>query len=162
MLTDSQAFVWRQRLRDERSIRNITDTHIRILEYTAGLIEAGDAEPRQADVAAALGYGVRTVGDAYRRAKGLGLLDWEAQFRTVDGQRRRTVNRYWLRMPDVTPAPRPDLRRHRKPPLPLKLLTYCSAHSAVPLTGFAERFAAKLVEERRLRQFRAAGSGKST
>ena len=151
MLTDTQAFVWRQRLRTERALRNITDTHVRILEYTAGLIEAGDAEPRQADVAVALGYGVRTVGDAYRRAKGLRLLDWQAQFRAVSGVRRRTVNRYWLTMPDVTPAPRPDLRRHRKTRRVFLSMPSCSAHSAEPLRGFEERFAAKIAEEKRAR-----------
>jgi len=74
VLTDGQAFVWRQRLRDERAIRNITDTHVRILEFTLGAIEAGDDQLSHAAVAEALRVGVRTVGDTYRRAKALGLL----------------------------------------------------------------------------------------
>lgn len=147
MLTDEQAFLWRQRLRQERIIRNITDTHIRILEFTQGAIEDGCDQLSHAAVAEALSVGVRTVGDAYRRAKGIGLLEWDEQYRLVHGVRRRTVNRYRLTMPSATPGPRPDLRRHRKPPLVLKLPS-CSAHSTEPLRGFEERLAAKIAEER--------------
>jgi hypothetical protein len=150
VLTDEQAFLWRQRLREERAIRNITDTHVRILEFTQGAIEAGADEMSHAEVAEALGYGVRTIGDAYRRAKGIGLLEWAAQFRDAGGVRRRTTNRYRLTMPMATPEPRPDLRRHRKPPLVLKPSS-CSAHSTEPFMGFEARFAAKLAEERRVR-----------
>jgi len=154
VLTDEQAFLWRQRLRQERAIHNITDTHIRILDFTQGAIEAGDDQMSHTAVAEALGVAVRTVGDAYRRAKGIGLLEWQAQYRDAGGVRRRTVNLYRLAMPLNTPAPRPDLRRHRKPPLVLKLPT-CSAHSAErppgPPAGFLSRFAAKIAEERRAR-----------
>lgn len=138
-------------------MRNITDTHVRILEFTQGAIEAGSDEMSHAVVAEALEVAVRTVGDAYRRAKGIGLLEWQAQFRDAGGVRRRTTNRYWLTLPLGTPEPRPDLRRHRKPPLVLKLPS-CSAHSteqpAGPLPGFMARFAAKLAEERRSRAAR--------
>lgn len=152
VLTDEQAFLWRQRLRQERIIRNITDTHIRILEFTQGAIEDGCDDMSHAAVAEALSVGVRTVGDAYRRAKGIGLLEWDEQYRLVLGVRRRTVNRYRLTMPPTTPAPRPDLRRHRKPPPLVPKLLSCSAHSTEPLRGFSERFAAKVAEERRLRR----------
>ena len=55
MLTDEQAFLWRQRLRQERAIHNITDTHIRILDFTQGAIEAGDDQMSHTAVAEALG-----------------------------------------------------------------------------------------------------------
>ena len=157
VLTDGQAFQWRQRLLKERSLRNITDMHVRILLFTQGAIEAGDDQMSHAAVAEALDVAVRTVGDAYRRAKGVGLLEWDPQFRVAGGVRRRIVNCYRLVMPLAEAEARPDLRRHRKPPLVLKLPT-CSAHSAErptgPLPGFMARFAAKLAEERRIRAAR--------
>jgi hypothetical protein len=138
-------------------MRNITDTHVRILEFTQGAIEAGSDEMSHAAVAEVLEVAVRTVGDAYRRAKGIGLLDWRAQYRAVGGVRRRTVNRYRLALPIAAPEPRPDLRRHRKLPLVLKLPS-CSAHSTErpsgPLPGFMARFAAKIAEEKRIRAAR--------
>lgn len=154
MLTDTQAFLWRQRLRDERAIRNVTDLHVRILEFTQAAIEDGADEMSHQAVAEALGCGVRVVGDAYRRARGIGLLTWAAQFRDMGGVRRRTVNRYSLTMPLATPAPRPDLRRHRKPPVRLSSYSIpsCSAHSAEPLAAWPQRFAAKIAEEKRLRR----------
>ena len=160
MLTDQEAFIWRQRLLAERTLRNITDLHVRsILLYTQGAIEGGDDQLSHAAIAEALGVGVRTVGDTYRRAKGVGLLEWDAQFRDAGGVRKRTVNRYRLTMPVAEPEARPDLRRHRKLPLVPKLLPSCSAHSTeLPRTlpGFMARFAAKIVEEKRIRAARAA------
>jgi hypothetical protein len=158
MLTNQEAFLWRQRLLKERSLRNITDMHARILLYTLGAIEDGDDRLSHAAVAEALDVAVRTVGDAYRRAKGIGLLEWDAQFRDAGGVRRRTTNRYRLAMPLAEPEARPDLRRHRKPPLVPKLLPSCSAHStdrlSGPLPGFLARFAAKIAEEKRVRAAR--------
>ncbi len=159
MLTDEQAFLWRQRLLEERAMRNITDTHVRILLFTQGAIEAGDDQLSHAAIAEALGVGVRTVGDTYRRAMGVGLLAWEAQYRLVGGRRRRTVNCYRLTMPSKSPEPRPDLRRH--PVLKSHLtssLPSCSAQCAEPLVmqsvGWPARFAAKLEAERRARRAR--------
>jgi hypothetical protein len=55
---------------------------------------------------------VRTVGDALRRLRGIGLFDWRAQFRPAGEHRRRRENQYWLRLPATSAVPRPDLRRH--------------------------------------------------
>jgi hypothetical protein len=160
-LSDQQAFIWRQRLRQERAMRNITDTHVRIAEFTMGAIQDGADEMTHAEVAEATGYGVRTVGDAYRRLRGIGLLDWQAQYREAHGVRRRIRNRYWLRMPEKTPEPRPDLRRR---PKHLLSSSYSSAQCAHPVPllsgpppGFNARFAAKLEAERRFRAWRTSG-----
>jgi hypothetical protein len=155
VLTDQQAFLWRRRLREERAIRNLTDTHVRILEFTLGAVEDGADKLSHAAVAESLQVAVRTVGDAYRRAKAIGLLTWEPQYRLVGGQRRRTTNLYRAVMPIHTPAPRPDLRRHRKPPLVreqlLSSLPSCSAESADQREGWLRRFGAKIEEEKRVR-----------
>ena len=146
VLTDQEAFIWRQRLLAERALRNITDLHVRILLFTQGSLEAGNDMPSHAAVAEALGVGIRTVGDAYRRAKGVGLLAWEAQYVVVGGRRRRTVNRYWLTMPARVPEPRPDLRRHPVRKHLVSSLLSCSAQCAEPammqLRGWPARFAA--------------------
>lgn len=159
MLTDDQACLWRQRLLEERKLRNITDLHARILLFTMGAIEAGDDQLSHAAIAEALGVGVRTVGDTYRRAKGVGLLAWEAQYREVGGMRRRTVNRYWLTMPAEVPKPRPDLRRHSVLKSHLSSsLPYRPAQCAEPVVmqsnGWMARFAAKLEAERYARRLR--------
>jgi len=152
VLTDIQAFHWRQRLREERAIRNITDTHIRVLEFTQGAIEAGRDDMSHAAVAEALTVAVRTVGEAYKRAAALGLLGWEAQYRTVQGVRRRTVNRYRLTMPAKTPEPRPDLKLKRK--VHLIPRAYRSAESAEP--GLPQlHVIAKAMEERVARRWAA-------
>jgi hypothetical protein len=157
MFTDGQAFLWRQRLLAERAMRNITDLHVRILLFTQGAIEAGDDQLSHAAIAESLGVGVRTVGDTYRRAKGVGLLAWEAQYREVGGVRRRTVNRYRLAIPATPPEPRPDLRRHSilKSHLSSSLPS-CSAQWAEPVVrqdnGWLGRYAAKLEAERRVRR----------
>jgi DNA-binding transcriptional MocR family regulator len=158
-MQSEQAFLWLQRLQQERAMRNITDTHVRIAQFTMGAIEAGDDQMSHAAVATALGYGARTVRDAYRRLRGLGLLDWQAQARgSGDHPNWRTTNRYWLRMPDATPEPRPDLRRHAAVKPLANLLPTSAAHCAYPaaalrgpLLGFAARFAAKLAAEKATR-----------
>lgn len=152
-MTDQQAFQWRQRLTEERDLKNITDLHTRILLFTQGAIEAGEDEMSYAAVAEALKVGVRTVGDAYRRAKALGLLAWEAQFRLVQGVRRRTVNRYWLVMPEGEAELRPDVRRHRKPVFlssKPKSVVECAEPAAIPLHVIA-----KAMEERLASRWRA-------
>lgn len=131
-MTDQQAFLWRQRLGAERDLKNITDLHTRILLFIHGAILDGEDQMSHAAVAEALKVGVRTVGDAYRRAKALGLLAWEAQLRLVQGVRRRTVNRYWLVMPDVVAEVRPDVRRHRKS-VPITSKPTCSVECAEPV-----------------------------
>jgi len=135
VLTDGQAFLWRQRLRQERARRNITDLHVRILDFTQGAIEAGADEMSHATVAEALGVSVRVVGDTYRRAKGIGLLEWDAQFRNAGGVRRRTVNRYRLTMPDRPAEQSPDMRRKPvfKSHLTSSSLPYSSAQCAEPV-----------------------------
>jgi hypothetical protein len=165
MLTDEQAFLWRQRLLEERAMRNITDTHVRIAQFTMGAIQAGDDQMSHAAVAAALGYGARTVRDAYRRFRLLGLLDWQAQSRgSGDHPNWRTTNRYWLRMPGKTPEPVEGCRRCRKPVVKhlSNLASYSAAQCAYraeplcgPLPGFEARMAAKIAEEKRLRRARS-------
>jgi len=157
MLTDEQAFLWLQRLQQERAMRNITDTHVRIAQFTMGAVTEGNDQMSHAAVADALGYGARTVRDCYRRLRGIGLLDWQAQTRGAGAHPTwRSTNRYWLRMPDATPEPRPDLRRHRVVKHLSNLPSYSAAQCAYraeplsgPLPGFEARFAAKLAEERR-------------
>jgi hypothetical protein len=110
-------------------------------------------------IAEAVGVGVGTVKDALKRARGVGLLDWRAEYRPgPNGCRRRTANTYQARMPQHSPEPRPDLRRHgspasRKPPVLSSSMPTCSPHcdelGRGPLPGFEARFAAKLAEEKR-------------
>ena len=146
-MTDEQAFQWRQRLLAERDLKNLTDLHVRILLFTQGVIEAGEDQMSHAAVAEALKVAVRTVGDTYRRARVLGLLSWEAQFRDVQGVRRRTVNRYRLVLPVVEAIERhAEVRRKRKP-IFLTSKPTCSVEFAepvkVPLAAVA-----KMMEER--------------
>ena len=164
-MQSEQAFLWLQRLQQERAMRNITDTHVRIAQFTMGAIEAGDDQMSHAAVASALGYGARTVRDAYRRFRLLGLLDWQAQSRGVgEHPTWRTTNRYWLRMPDKTPEPVAECRRKCPVVKHLPILLPTSAAQCAyrvepmsgPLPGFEARFAAKLAEERLARSGRAA------
>lgn len=152
-MTDQQAFLWRQRLTEERDLKNITDLHTRVLLFVHGAILDGEDQMSHAAVAEALKVGVRTVGDAYRRARALGLLTWEAQYRAVQGVRRRTVNRYWLVMPEVVAEARPDVRRHRKPVL-TSMLAKCSAPCAEPV-AMPLHVIAKAMEARLARRWNA-------
>ena len=152
-VTDQQAFLWRRRLTEERDLKNITDLHTRILLFVHGAILDGEDQMSHTAVAEALKVGVRTVGDAYRRAKALGLLAWEAQFRAVQGVRRRTVNRYWLVMPGGEAEVRPDVRRHRKPVFlssKPKSMVECAEPVAMPL-----HMIARAMEERLASRWRA-------
>lgn len=146
-VTDQEAFQWRQRLVAERDLKNITDLHTRILLFTQGAIEAGEDQMSHSAVAEALKVGVRTVGDAYRRAKALGLLAWEAQFRDVRGVRRRTTNLYRLVMPEAEAEVRPDVRRHRKPVF-LSSRPTCSVECAEPIAAVPLHTIARMMEER--------------
>lgn len=113
-MADDKTTYWQQRLSLERDIKNLTDLHVRILLHAQGVIASGQDDMSHAAIAKALNIGVRTVGDAYRRAKTLGLLDWDAQFRPVNGVRRRTVNCYRLIVPhQTTEVKDADVRRHR-------------------------------------------------
>jgi hypothetical protein len=158
VLTDQQAFLWRRRLREERAIRNLTDTHVRILEFTLGAVEDGADKLSHAAVAESLLVGISTVRDAYRRAKAIGLLEWEPQYRLVGGQRRRTTNLYRAVMPAQTSAPMPGLRRDRKAapvrePLSSSL-TLGSSESGDQREARERRCAAKYEGEKRLRRMR--------
>lgn len=153
-MTDEQAFWWRQRLTQERDLKNLTDLHTRILLFTQGSIEAGDDQLSHAAVAAALKVGVRTVGDAYRRAKALGLLTWEAQFRAVHGVRRRTVNLYRLAVPEAEAEERPDVRRHSRKPIFLSKPNW-SAQCAEPEVSVPLHVIARRMEERAVRRWAA-------
>jgi hypothetical protein len=163
-LGSNETFLWRQRLLTERLMRNITVVHERILLHLHSLIEGGEAEPSHSELVESLGFGISTVKDALRRGRALGLLDWDRQYVTLaDGSRRQVANRYRLSMPQQSPQPRPDVRRHRpSKPAPLKSESSISSLPWSPhsgerhLAGFAERFAAKLIEERRLRVARLA------
>jgi DNA-binding transcriptional MocR family regulator len=112
-LGSEEAFLWRVRLREQRAIHNITHAHGHVIEHLRMLIEAGDDQPSQAEIAAALQVSLSTVWDALRRARALGFIGSAPQFITVNGHQRRTVNRYWLMPPPISAGPRPELRRHR-------------------------------------------------
>jgi hypothetical protein len=164
-LGSNDAFLWRERLLTERLMHNITEKHERALLYLRALIEAGDAEPSQGEMAEALTISITVIKDALSRARALGLIEWDRQYATLaDGSRRQIANRYRLCMPQQSPQPRPDIRRHRpSKPASLKsqssvsFLPTWSPHSGErPLPGFAARFAAKLAEEKRLRAARQA------
>lgn len=147
-MTDEQGFWWRQRLTEERDLKNLTDLHVRILLFTQGAIEAGDSQMSHGEVATALKVGVRTVGDAYRRARLLGLLTWEAQFKDIHGVRRRTVNLYRLKLPEQPAEERhSEVRRVRKKPIFLTSLPSCSAEFAEPVK-MPLAAVAKMMEER--------------
>ncbi|HSZ88065.1 MAG TPA: hypothetical protein VK822_01690 [Acetobacteraceae bacterium] len=109
-LSPTFTFHWLLRLRQEACSKNLTELHHRIATRVQKLLEAGDDQFSHEDVATGIAC-ARTVGDALRRLRGLGMLDWEPQYNIVAGRRRRTVNRYWLCMPSTSPCPRPDLRR---------------------------------------------------
>jgi hypothetical protein len=164
-LGTDDAFVWRQRLLTERLIRNITEKHERALLYLRGLIEAGHDQPSHGELAAALTIGISVIKDALSRAKALGLLDWDRVYEVLaNGSRRQRANCYRWHLPQQSPQPRPDVRRHRpsKPAAlisqPSSFLPTWSPHSGErtwqPPAGFADRFAAKLAEEKRLRAAR--------
>jgi hypothetical protein len=163
-LGSGDAFLWRERLLTERLMRNITVVHERILLHLHSLIESGDAEPSHSELVESLRFGISTVKDALRRGRALGLLDWDRQYVTLaDGSRRQVANRYRLSMPQQSPQPRPDVRRHRLPKsAPLKresshfLPPWSPDSGERPVPGFAARFVAKLVEEKRLRAARLA------
>ncbi len=144
-------------------MRNFTEKHERILLYVRELIDGALDQFSHAEVAIACQVGVGTVKDALKRAQGIGLLDWQAQYRPgPGGSCRRSINRYQLLMPQRPPEPRPDLRRRsslvskpvREERGVVRFLPSCSPHSSElstrPLPGFAARFAAKLAEEKRL------------
>lgn len=161
-LGSAEAFEWRQRAGIERAVRNITDLHLRVLFFVAGLIEDGQDHLSHAAMAILMGgVSPRTVREALTRGRALGLLGWEPRYRAGPQGRRRAANRYWLAMPARTPVPRPDIRR-RRPVSPSSILpTSCSAHSAAsPLAlaavreGAQARLLAKVQEEKRLRQAR--------
>jgi hypothetical protein len=110
-LSPTFTFHWLLRLRQEACSKNLPELHHLIGTRVQKLLEAGDDQFSYQDVATGIAC-VRTVGDALRRLRGLGMLDWEPQYDIdVAGRRRRTMNRYWLCMPSNSPCPRPDLRR---------------------------------------------------
>lgn len=86
--------LWHARLLHERDTKNLTDMHVRILLFTKEAIEAGNDQLSHAAIAKALKVGVGTVGKTFKRARRLGLLDWETQFRNWHGVRRMTMNQY--------------------------------------------------------------------
>jgi hypothetical protein len=158
-LGSDDIFLWRQRLLQERLMRNITEKHERALLFVRELVDAGHSEPAHGELAEALTISISVIKDALSRARALGLLAWDRQYVTLaDGRRRQIANRYRLCMPQQSPQPRPDVRRHR-PSRPASLksesanfLPAWSPHSGErPLPGFAERFAAKIAEEKRQR-----------
>jgi hypothetical protein len=159
-LGDTNTFLWRERLLQERLMRNISALQEQVLLCVRGLVEAGLTQFTHSAVAEACRVGVGTVKDALRRAQGVGLLAWQAEYRPgPNGVRRRTANSYRLTMPEQSPAPRPDLRRRaplvsKRPPLE-PILPTCSPHCGEPgwrpPRGFEERFATRVAEEKRLR-----------
>ena len=163
-LGSDDTFLWRERLLTERLMRNITEKHERALLYLRDLIEAGDDQPSHGELAETLSISISVIKDALKRAQTLGLIEWDRQYITLaDGSRRQRANHYRLSMPQQSPQPRPDVRRHR-PSKPASLKSQSSSffpswspHSGErPLLGFTARFAAKLAEEKRLRAARLA------
>jgi hypothetical protein len=170
-LGSDDAFLWRQRLLQERLMRNITEKQERVLQYVRELIDQGVVQFTHAEVAIALvDAGIGTVKDALKRAQGIGLIDWRPDYRPgPNGSRRRIANIYRLSMPQHSPVPRPDLRRRsvlKSKPVQegrtILRLPSCApqcderGETAVwalgaPAAGFAERFAAKIAEEKRQR-----------
>jgi DNA-binding transcriptional MocR family regulator len=161
-LGSNDTFLWRERLLSERLMHNITEKHERALLYLRDLIEAGDDQPSHGELAETLSISITVIKDALSRARALGLIEWDRQYIALpDGSRRQRANRYRLCMPQQSPQPRPDVRRHRpSKPAVLKsqsanFLPTWSPHSGErPLAGFEARFAAKLAEEKRLRAAR--------
>jgi DNA-binding transcriptional MocR family regulator len=163
-LGSNDTFLWRERLLSERLMHNITEKHERALLYLRDLIEAGDDQPSHGELAETLSISITVIKDALSRARALGLIEWDRQYIALpDGSRRQRANHYRLCMPQHSPQPRPDVRRHR-PSKPASLnsqsstfLPTWSPHSGErPLSGFAARFEAKLAEEKRLRVARLA------
>jgi hypothetical protein len=158
-LGSDDAFLWRQRLLQERLMRNITEKQERVLLYVRELVDGGHSEPAHGELAEALSISISVIKDALSRARALGLLEWDRQYATLaDGRCRQIANRYRLSMPQQSPQPRPDVRRHRpSKPASLKsessnFLPTWSPHSGErPPPGFAARFAAKIAEEKRQR-----------
>lgn len=157
-LGSDNAFLWRERLLQERLIRNITEKQERILLYIRELVDGGLSQFGHAEVATTCQVGVGTVKDALRRAQGIGLLDWKAEYRPgPNGCRRRTANTYQMLMPQRSPEPRPDLRRRAalvsKKPLSSVSKPPCAPQCGEPgwrpPPGWEARFAAKLAEEKR-------------
>lgn len=109
-----EVFVWRVRLAMERALCNITCAHVEIISHVAALADAGFCQVTHAEIAAAKDFHVRTVQDALGRARRLGLLSWQASYRTAaDGLlRRREANIYQREMPPGPALKRPDVRRH--------------------------------------------------
>ena len=160
-LGSNEAFLWRERLLQERLMRNVTALQERILLYVRDLIDSGLDQFAHADVAAALQVGIGTVKDALKRAAGIGLIEWRAQYRPgPNGSQRRTVNVYQTRMPQGSPEPRPDLRRRTASKSRVQtrknVQPTCSPQCDErgwpapwqPPPGFEARFAAKLAQER--------------
>jgi hypothetical protein len=162
-LGSDETFLWRQRLVQERLMRNITEKHERALLYVHGLISAGDDHFDQPAVARELGIGISAFRDALRRAQGIGLL--AAQARYSGG--RRTTNRYLLLMPHSSPVPRPDLRRHSTPKSKpcLNLLpsssAQCNERAAWPVAARISREQLAAQAEARLIRAWAARPGRS-
>lgn len=114
MLPSHSLFTWQSAIVAHRRLRNLPPFQADVLVYLGTLIDAGDCEPTDARLAAETGYGISTCQEARRRARALGLLDWQPQYHDSVPRRRR-ANRYWLCAPPTEPEPRPDLRRKRQP-----------------------------------------------
>jgi hypothetical protein len=110
----SETLAWTIRLQIERHLRNITDAHVAIISHVAELADGGLTQVSHAAVAKALHRGARTVRDALRRARALGLLDWSPCYERRPGSllSRRTANVYRRTMPSTLAMARPDVRRH--------------------------------------------------
>ena len=108
-----ETFSWRIRLEICRKLRNITDAHQKIISWVADMADAGHSELTHAEIARQLGRGKRTVGEALRRARLLGLLECQAQYRPRPGSvlRWRSANIYRRTMPQSPAVPRPAIRR---------------------------------------------------
>ena len=146
-------------------MKNITEKQERVLHYVYDLVASGQRQFTHGELVEALKVGISCVKDALKRARGVGLIDWREDWRPgPDGGRWQTANIYEVTMPQRSPEPRPDLRRHPSPkskkPQSKNLVPSCSPQcddrappprepAWRPPPGFEARFAAKLAEEKR-------------
>jgi hypothetical protein len=151
---------WRQRLLQEAGTRNLTHLHVRILTGLEGLLEAGTDQPTHQALAELAGASLAVVKDALKRARQLGLVQWDQQFVARGGQRRQIANRYWITLPLLPAVARPEVRRHRKLVAgvqpPSKQGSYTEPVHADAAAALARR---RAVIEARLLGNRSAGGG---
>jgi len=158
--------------RDERGIwRRLVHRHVRAGEIGPKgawalellpdyLSRDGRCDPSHARLAADAGVGESTVERALADAKAIGLLDWDRRLVRTRWRAEQTSNAYVLLVPGLGQGAQPP-----PPAPPFKSLNLESGYTvavkvAGPLPGWEARFAAKIAEERRLRQARLVAANR--